>query len=114
VWRLLIAALGAWLMAAPQVLGYDGTAVAVAHHVLGPVAVGSGLLAAWPVLRGLRWLGLLSGVLVLAAILLPGGATYNGLVVGLLIVALSLLPGGETGGRFGGGWRSLLGGGGST
>ena len=107
--RVLGAALGAWLMAAPDVLGYGGTA-GVGDHVVGPIVVGSSVVAAWPVLRSLRWVGLPAGAWLLVAPWIFGYygtvAMKNGSVVGFLLVALALL-GGEKGIRFGGGWRSL-------
>ncbi|MEW6638749.1 MAG: dTDP-glucose 4,6-dehydratase, partial [Actinomycetota bacterium] len=64
--RLINAALGAWLMAAPHVLGYGNLAATVAH-VAGPVILGSSVVAAWPVLRPLRWVSLAAGVCVFAS-----------------------------------------------
>jgi hypothetical protein len=67
VWaRLLSAALGAWLMAAPDVLGYGGIA-GLDDHVVGPIVVGSAVVAAWPVMSPLRWVGLVVGVWLLVA-----------------------------------------------
>jgi hypothetical protein len=67
VWaRLLSAALGAWLMAAPDVLGYGGIA-GLGDHVVGPIVVGSAVVAAWPVMSPLRWVGLVVGVWLLVA-----------------------------------------------
>ncbi len=108
--RVLGAALGAWLMAAPGAFGYGGTA-GISDHVVGPIVVGSSVVAAWPVLRSLRWVGLPAGAWLLVAPWILGYygtvAMENGSVVGLILVALALL-GGEEGNRFGGGWRSLL------
>jgi hypothetical protein len=47
-------------MFAPAVLGFSTLAVS-AHRVVGPLAVSFGLIAAWEVTRGLRWLNLVSG-----------------------------------------------------
>jgi hypothetical protein len=109
--RLLSAALGVWLMAAPDVLGYGGTA-GVGDHVVGPIVVGSAVVAAWPVMRPLRWVGLVAGAWLLVAPWIFGDygtvAMENGSVVGFLLAALALL-GGERESRFGGGWRRLLG-----
>ncbi len=108
--RLLSATLGAWLMAAPDILGYGGTA-SLNDHVVGPILVGSSVVAAWPVMRPLRWVGLVAGAWLLVA---PWIFDYSGTVamksasvVGFLLAALALL-GGEEGNTFGGGWRSLL------
>jgi SPW repeat len=99
-------------MAAPDVLGY-GWSAGVNDHVVGPIIVGSAVVAAWPVLRPLWWVGLVVGAWLLVAPWIFVGyygtvAMGNGSVVGFLLAALALL-GGEEGSRFGGGWRSLLG-----
>jgi SPW repeat len=108
--RLLSAALGAWLMAAADVLDYGGIA-GVSDHVVGPIVVGASVVAAWPVMRPLRWVGLVAGVWLLVAPWILGYhamvAMENTSVVGFLLAAIALL-GGEEGSRFGGGWGSLL------
>ena len=108
--RLLSAALGAWLMASPDVLSYGGTA-AFNDHVVGPIVVGSAVVAAWPVMRPMRWVGLVAGAWLLVTPWIFGyyetAALENSSVVGFLLAALALLDG-EEGSRFGGGWRSLL------
>ncbi len=107
--RLLSAALGAWLMAAPGVLGYGGPA-GVGDHVVGPIVVASAIVAAWPVMRPLRWVGLVAGVWLLAAPFVLGYAAaprINDLVAGILLALLSFM-GGRTEKSFGGGWSSLL------
>jgi len=91
VWaRLLSAALGAWLMAAPDVLGYGGTA-GVNDHVVGPIVVGSAVAAAWPVMRPLRWVGLVVGAWLLVPPWIFGYygtvAMENGSVVSFLLAA---------------------------
>lgn len=106
--RLLAALLGAWLMAAPAVLEYGGPA-ATSDHIAGPLVVGTSLPAAWPVLRGLRWMELVAGAWLLVAPWLsdtPGDATVASVAVGLVLAALSF-AGGEAGQRFGGGWRAV-------
>ncbi len=109
--RLLSAALGAWLMAAPDVLSHGGSA-GLNDHVVGPIVVGSAVVAAWPVMRPLRWVGLVVGAWLLVAPWIFGdygtAAMENASVVGFLLSALALL-GGERESRFGGGWRRLLG-----
>lgn len=109
--RFISAVLGGWLMAAPAVLGYSGVAVVNARAV-GPIVVGASLVAAWQVMRPLRWFELVMGAWLLVApwILfrwyetLP---TINSLGVGLALVVLAFL-GGKTEKSFGGGWRTLL------
>lgn len=108
--RLLSTALGLWLMAAPAALGYGGAA-ATSDRIAGPVAAALAFVALWEVLRGLRWGEALVGVWLLAApwaLAFPGRAAANSVVVGLALVVLATM-GGAVSGRYGGGWRALLG-----
>jgi hypothetical protein len=105
--RLLAARLGAWLVAAPAVLGYAG-ATATSDHIAGPLVVGTSLPAAWPVLRELRWMELVAGAWLLVAPWLsatPADAIVAGIATGLVLAKLSF-AGGEAGRRFDGGWRA--------
>ena len=111
--RLIAALLGGWLMAAPDVLGYSGVAAAANNdHAVGPIVVGASLVAAWPVVRSLRWVELLAGAWLIAApwVLMRWYGwtpTLDSLGVGLALVVLAFL-GAETGKSFGGGWLALL------
>ncbi len=108
--RLAGAVFGVWLMAAPAVLGYAGTA-AVNQRVVGPAVLGASFVAIWPLMRSLRRIEFVAGVWLVVSSPFFGSAAapkINGVAAGLLLVALSFL-GGATGERFGGGWSSLLG-----
>lgn len=107
--RLLCALLGAWLMAAPGVLGHGGAA-ALSAHVAGPVVLGSSVVALWPALRPLRWVALPAGAWLLAAPPLLGygpSAAANSLLVGAALAALAFAGGGGQE-KVGGGWRAVL------
>lgn len=109
--RLLAAALGGWLIASPAVLGYSGAAEFNARAV-GPIVVGASLVAAWQLMRPLRWVEAVVGawLLVVPWILFKwygATATVNSLAVGLMLVGLAFL-GGKTTKNFGGGWVSVL------
>ena len=82
--RILTAALGIWLMAAPAVLGYDRPASAD-DRIVGPLAAAFAIVAIWEVTRPLSWMNLLLGLwLIVAPWLLGYGltATINSTVVG--------------------------------
>ena len=107
--RLLSAALGLWLMAAPHVLDYGG-AVRVNDRVMGPLVASLGVLAAWEVARELRWSSLVFGLWLLVApwvLKAPVAAIVNEMTVGLCLIALALVRG-QVRERFGGGWSSLM------
>lgn len=109
--RFIGALLGGWLLAAPAVLGYSGAA-AFNERAMGPIVVGSSLIAAWQIMRSLRWLELVVGswLLVSPWILVrwyEALPTANSLGVGLALVVLAFL-GGKTTKNFGGGWSVLL------
>ena len=106
--RLLAALLGAWIMAAPAILGYGG-ATATSDHIAGPIVVGTSLPAAWPVLRELRWMELVAGGWLIVAPWLsatPDDARILGVATGLVLAALSF-SGGQARQRFDGGWRAV-------
>ena len=114
--RFIGALLGGWLMVAPDVLGYSEVAAAANNdHAIGAIVVGASLVAVWPVMRPLRWFGLLAGAWLIAApwILFRWYGwppTVDSLAVGVALVVLAFL-GGKTDKSFGGGWLALLGGG---
>lgn len=106
--RLLNAALGIWLMAAPAVLGYGGPAANV-DRIVGPVAASFAIIAIWEATRPVRHVNLLLGAwLLLAPWVLgyPTTATVNSLVVGAALIALSRVRG-KVEDRFGGGWSRV-------
>lgn len=106
--RLLAAALGIWLMAAPSVLGYAGAAMRN-DRIIGPLAASFALIAIWEVVRPLRHLNTLLGTWLLVAPWLlgfPPPATINSLLVGAALILLSRVRG-PLKQRFAGGWSSL-------
>jgi SPW repeat-containing protein len=103
--QLACAAIGAWLMVAPGVLGYGGVA-ATADRIVGPIAAAVAIVSMAEVLRGLRWANVLVAAWLVAA---PWILRYevvplvNSLYCGLCILGLALHnPPGTR--RFGGGW----------
>lgn len=107
--RLATAALGLWLMAAPAVLGYSGTA-ATSDRIVGPLVASVAVVAVWEVARGLRWLGLIAaGWLLLAPWVLgyAAMAAVHSLLVGVTLGVLTVRDG-RRGQRFGGGWRAVF------
>ena len=106
--QLANAAVGIWLMAAPDVLGYGGPARAV-DRTAGPLAAGVALVAAHQAARPLRWGNLPLGLwLLVAPWALAYGtvATANSTVAGLLLAGLASVRGAVTH-RFGGGWVAV-------
>jgi hypothetical protein len=107
--RLVNAALGLWLMAAPAVLGY-GDPAQFNDRIVGPLAVFCAVVAIWEAMRPLRRGNLVIGAwLLLAPWILGYGATVpivNSLAVGVLLIAFSLVKG-TVENRFGGGWSVL-------
>jgi uncharacterized membrane protein len=96
-WNLLLtAALGVWLMMAPDVFQTLGQA-ADSDHILGALVVTVAIVAFAEVTRAARFINI---ALAFAIMILPwvfSGATLasglNNLIIGLLIIALSISPG---------------------
>jgi hypothetical protein len=107
--RLVNAALGLWLMAAPAVLGY-GNPAQFNDRIAGPLAVTCAVIAIWGATRPLRRGNLAIGLwLLLAPFVLGYGATaptVNSLAVGAVLAALSFVKG-DLENRFDGGWSML-------
>ena len=110
IWQVLAAAVGVWLMAAPDVLGYAGTAADTADRIIGPLAATVGLVAATEATRGFRRANYLTAVALAALPWLLGYPTIaagNSLACALALAVLASFRGRVTG-RFGGGWRALV------
>lgn len=109
VWpRIVSSGLGVWLMVAPAALGYNEPAATV-DRIVGPLVASCSFIAAWAVLRGLRWLTLPLGVALILAPWMLGYELiprWNSMVVGALVIALAL-PSDRTRERYGGGWSAL-------
>lgn len=107
--RILTAAIGIWLMAAPAVLGY-GTPAATSDRIVGPVLAAFAITAIWEVTRALRWVGLPLGAwLVLAPFVLGYDATapfVSSIVSGVFVIVLTFVRG-RLDERFDGGWRMV-------
>lgn len=106
--RLLQAALGLWLMAAPALLGY-GRPAADSDRIAGPIAASFAIVALWEAGASLRWGAGAAGVwLLLAPLALGFGdlAAAHSVAAGLLLVLLTL-PRLRITHRVAGGWRSL-------
>lgn len=105
--RVLAAAVGIWLMAAPAVLGFGGAA-ADAHRILGPLAVTFAVVAMAQSTRPVRWCNAAVGA-ALAIVAVAVGElrpSANLLASGAALAGLSLVRGRITD-RFGGGWSAV-------
>ena len=97
-------------MAAPAVLGYEGTTADTNDRIAGPLAATFAIIAIWEVTRPLRWLNLVLGLWMLAAPWLlpdfPADALLNSLVSGALLAVFSLVRG-KLQQEYAGGWRAV-------
>jgi len=106
---LATAAVGAWLMAAPDVLGHDG-GIADSDRLVGSLVVTFALVALAEVARPLRLLNVPLGVWLLVAPWLLGASaavTASGIAAGVALIVLSL-PRGRIAERSGG-WEHRVG-----
>jgi uncharacterized membrane protein len=109
-WNLLLSTLvGAWLMAAPMLLGLAGGA-ADSTHIMGALVVTFSVVAFAEPVRLVRWLNVLCGVWVLlAAWILDGGTLvwpWISVTSGLALIALNLRCGAVED-RYGG-WQRFI------
>lgn len=105
--RLASAALGIWLMAAPDVLGY-AAAPAVVARIVGPLAFTFAIVAITEATRPLRWVNAALAVVLLVAILVDHSAraaVNHALVAGALAVLARIR--GPVRERLGGGWSAV-------
>jgi len=90
------AALGVWLMIAPDVFQTQGQA-ADSDHILGALVVTIAIVAFAEVTRAARFINIALALAIIVLAWLLGGATFassiNNLIIGLLILALSIAPG---------------------
>ncbi len=101
--------LGIWLMTAPAVLSYGGSA-RINDLIIGPIAASVAVIAIWEVTRPLRWVSTLLGIWLLVAPWVLGydslAAILNSLASGAIMALLSAARGAITQ-EFGGGWSAL-------
>ena len=101
--------IGLWLIVAPAVLDYGGIG-ATTHRIAGPIAAAVATIAMAEVVRGLRWLNLVTGLCVAAApsvLGFVGAAAVNSATAGALLMLVAP-QGAAVAGRYGGGWRALF------
>jgi uncharacterized membrane protein len=109
-WNLpLVVALGAWLMAAPAVLGSEG-ALAGSDQLCGALVITFAAIGFGDASRAVRWLGVPLGLWIAASPwILEGGETFarwSDLATGAAIAVLSVRRG-PIQGSFGG-WRRFI------
>lgn len=108
--RVACMLLGAWLMMAPAVLGFDGSC-RIDDRVIGPLVIAVSIVASHQSTRRLRWLVALCGLWLAASagILNPQAivSRINSLDVGLLLIGGAGIPLSRNEPR-GGGWQGLV------
>lgn len=107
--RLVAAAVGVWLIAAPAVLDYGGVA-ADNDRIIGPIAGAFAFVACWEVLAALRWATVPLGAWLIAApavLAYDAAAAWCSSVASGVVIAAAAWIGRDASGSFGGGWRSI-------
>ena len=101
--------LGLWVLASPDVMGYEGPE-RLNNHIIGPLVVSAGIIALAETTRAVRWINLALGSwLVLAPVVLQYEPLHIGVrsaLLGIAIAGLSWFPG-ERRSLQGGGWPAL-------
>ena len=108
--QALSALVGLWVYVSPAVLGLDGRAETSAF-VLGALAVATSSLAAFDILRGLRFVNVATGVLLVAApavFAFGGRGLASDVVSAAALIGLALATPAADMSRRGGGWSRLV------
>lgn len=104
--HLLVTALGVWLMAAPDVMRYEGPE-RVTDYIIGPLVVSMAIIAMAEVTRSVRWVNVALGLgLMLAPVLMGYEPLHIGArsaLIGGVILLLSFIDGPHRE-QLGGGW----------
>lgn len=106
--RLVVAALGAWTMAAPAVFDHSEIASAIAR-ILGPLIITVALVAITESTRPLRHANLVLGLALAVAVPIAGastGAVLSSVLTGIAVALLSRVRGALEH-ELGGGWRAV-------
>lgn len=102
--------IGLWMMLAPAVLGYGGSA-ATADRIIGPTAAAAAWIAASEITRSLRWLNLALGICALSTLLFidhTAAATVSRVLSSAGLIGSALAIEKTPVDDYGGGWKSLL------
>ncbi len=110
--QITVAVAGVYLMAAPAIWGYAGAPEKI-DRFIGPLVASFATMAAWEILRGLRWVNVGLALALAALALSPwpwrhsGEVMISDVVCAGVIIGLSIVkyPRHQ---RYGGGWRRLL------
>ena len=108
--QTVLIVVGAWLMAAPAVLGHSGTDLGSSDRIVGPVILATAYLSVFSITRLVRWFNALPGVWLLVAPFLfdaPTAAMVNDLVCGVLVLALFWIEKAPQD-KYAGGWDTLV------
>jgi len=107
--QFIVMMLGLWLMAAPDVMRYEGPE-RLNNHIVGPLVVSAAIIAVAETTRAVRWVNVVLGFWLLAApVLLEISPLHIGVrnsLVGAAILGLSLIEGPRRE-RMDGGWSRL-------
>lgn len=101
---------GIWMMFAPAVLGYSGSA-ATSDRIVGPTAAAAAWVAGTQVTRSLRWLNVPLGVwAILSPLLLDHStaAAIHSVISGSALIATALAIEALPRDRYAGGWKALI------
>ncbi len=101
---------GLWMMVAPVVLGYSGSA-ATSDQIVGPIAAATAWIAASEITRSLRWVNVPLGLWVLLSPLVLGGPTaaaVHSVASGIALLATALAIEKTPRRKYGGGWKALI------
>lgn len=107
--QILNTILGLWLMASPDILGYNGIAADI-DHIIGPVVASFSIIALSGCTRSVSMYNVPLGIWLLLAPWVLNyeneASTFNDMAVGFLVTGLAFFKR-KTSKQYGGGWSAL-------
>ena len=103
--HLIVIVIGLWVMASPDVMGYEEPA-RTSHHIVGPLIVSFGMIALSESMRSMRWVNVGLGLWLIVAPFVFRYLALDTSLIGAAIMGLSLIKGTRRE-QLGGGWTRV-------
>lgn len=107
MWNQIVTILiGLWVMASPDVMGYNSGPERMNNQIVGPLVISFAMIATSETTRAVRWMNVTLGLWLVVAPYVLSYEPLKSSVLGIAILGLSLIEGTRRE-RLGGGWSRL-------